>query len=83
MDSLLIRLIFNFFYNLRKLPIFKDAPGNFYWEDLYNASPNAKVILTIRDSDEIWWNSFINFQKNISGNLLGNPWYFVFNTLQE
>ena len=30
----------------------QDFPGNFLWEDLYNASPDAKVILTVRDSDE-------------------------------
>ena len=40
----------------------QDYPGNFMWEDLYNASPNAKVILTVRDSDEQFvnsWNKFI------------------------
>ena len=33
----------------------QDWPGNVRWEELYNASPKGtKVILTVRDSDEVW-----------------------------
>lgn len=39
----------------------QDYPGNFMWEDLYNESPNAKVILTVRDSDDDFMKSFTNF----------------------
>ena len=36
----------------------QDLPGNVYWEELYNASPKGtKVILTVRDSDDIWQRS--------------------------
>ena len=36
----------------------QDSPGNLYWEELYNASPKGtKVILTVRDSDDIWQKS--------------------------
>ena len=36
--------------------------GNLYWEQLYHAlGPDAKVILTVRDSDEIWFNSLHDF----------------------
>ena len=36
----------------------QDVPGNVYWEELYNASPKGtKVILTVRDSDDIWQRS--------------------------
>ena len=36
----------------------QDSPGNLYWEELYNASPNgAKVILTVGDSDDSWQKS--------------------------
>ena len=32
------------------------------WEELYRASPkDQKVILTVRDSDEKWWNSWCRF----------------------
>ena len=40
----------------------QDFPGNFLWEELYRASPkDQKVILTVRDSDEKWWNSWCRF----------------------
>ena len=33
----------------------QDFPGNVRWEELYNASPKGtKVILTVRDNDEVW-----------------------------
>ena len=40
----------------------QDIPGNMLWEELYEASPKGtKVILTIRESDEIWWKSWCGF----------------------
>ena len=40
----------------------QDTPGNVYWEELYNASPKGtKVILTVRDSDEVWQRSLKGF----------------------
>lgn len=36
----------------------QDLPGNLYWEQLYDSCPDAKIILTVRDSDEIWFNSW-------------------------
>ena len=36
------------------------------WEDLFNAFPNAKVILTVRDSDDQFvksWNKFQDMKK--------------------
>ena len=46
----------------------QDLPGNLLWEDLYNAMGSktgneTKVILTIRDSDEKWFQSFYNFSE--------------------
>ena len=55
----------------------QDWPGNLLWEDLYNASPNAKVILTVRDSDEVWWKSMIDFMSKERA-FAGNPGYFLF-----
>ncbi|KAL8708997.1 MAG: hypothetical protein Q9220_006206 [cf. Caloplaca sp. 1 TL-2023] len=37
-----------------------DAPGCDVCTDLCTAFPDAKVILTVRDSDEQWWTSFSN-----------------------
>ena len=43
----------------------QDLPGNLYWEQLYDACPDAKIILTVRDSDEIWYNSWYKLGINI------------------
>ena len=48
-------------YNQHGYQANQDMPGNMYWEDLYNASPDAKVILTVRDSEHAWWNSWYKF----------------------
>ena len=55
----------------------QDFPGNFMWEELYRASPkNQKVILTVRDSDEKWWNSWCTFneQEIVQSQSLGWVW---------
>jgi len=31
----------------------QDRQSNWFWEELFNLDPNAKVILTVSDSDEI------------------------------
>jgi len=49
-------------YNKYGFDSHQDVPGNLYWEQLYHAlGPDAKVILTVRDSDEIWFNSLHDF----------------------
>ncbi|CAG5104155.1 Oidioi.mRNA.OKI2018_I69.chr1.g1119.t1.cds [Oikopleura dioica] len=55
----------------------QDVPGNVYWEELYHASPNAKVILTVRDSTEVWKNSFIPFLENVNKQF-GNPGFWLY-----
>ena len=35
-----------------------DSPGCDVYQDLMTLYPKAKVILSVRDSDEDWWNSF-------------------------
>ena len=43
----------------------QDLPGNLLWEDLYRGmlkkDKNTKVILTVRDNDEVWWKSWCGF----------------------
>ncbi|CBY16441.1 unnamed protein product, partial [Oikopleura dioica] len=41
----------------------QDFPGNIYWEDLFNASPNCRVILTERDNADVWNKSFVAFLR--------------------
>ena len=52
----------------------QDLPGNLKWEELYNGSPKGtKVILTVRDSDDIWWKSWSGFMKQeISRDSIGD-----------
>lgn len=35
-----------------------DSPGCDIYRDLVEIYPEAKVILSVRDSDDVWWNSF-------------------------
>ena len=53
-----------------------------YWEELFHASPNAKVILTVRDNTEVWNRSMISFMKKESSKL-GNPGSWLFNRFME
>ncbi|KAF2095780.1 hypothetical protein NA57DRAFT_78562 [Rhizodiscina lignyota] len=51
---------------LRDYAAIADAPGNEFATDLAHAYPNAKVILTVRDSPEAWlasWNKTIYAQQ--------------------
>ena len=49
-------------YEKHSLDTNQDSPGNLHWEALYKASPpGTKVILTVRDSDEQWYNSWKNY----------------------
>ena len=43
----------------------QDFPGNMYWEELFHASPNAKVILTVRDNADVWNKSFLRFLRQV------------------
>ena len=36
-----------------------DFPASAYWEDLYKVYPNAKIILSIRDTSEKWYQSVL------------------------
>lgn len=49
-------------YKRRGFDTNQDVPGNLYWEQLYDAlGPDTKVILTIRDNEEVWFNSLHDF----------------------
>ena len=58
----------------------QDVPGNFYWEELYNASPDAKVILTVRDSEDDWSISLQRFWTQEAARA-GNPGHWIFNRI--
>ena len=40
----------------------QDVPGNIFWEELYRVSPKGtKVILTVRDNEDVWQRSLKGF----------------------
>lgn len=40
-----------------------DFPGNAYWEEFYKSIEGAKVILTVRDNEDVWTDSYLKFFK--------------------
>jgi hypothetical protein len=60
----------------------QDVPGNAYWEELFYASPNSKVIVTIRDSPKDWVRSVTNFQIQ-EAKRMGNPGFWIFNRIRS
>jgi len=49
-------------YESRGFDSNQDIPGNYHWEELYQAlGPETKVILTVRDDTERWWSSYVKF----------------------
>lgn len=40
-----------------------DTPGNHFYREIFEAFPDAKVILTVRDSEDVWLKSFVNHMK--------------------
>jgi|GEM_PF-226584 len=53
----------------KKNEAFQDAP--FSWPDtykhMYEAFPDSKFILTVRESPEVWYNSLVRFQTSLHG----------------
>ncbi|CAG5089880.1 Oidioi.mRNA.OKI2018_I69.PAR.g12389.t1.cds [Oikopleura dioica] len=46
----------------------QDFPGNIYWEELWRANGEGKVVLTVRDNEHVWYESWINFfEQNFKG----------------
>lgn len=50
--------------------VFQDFPFSYppTYKIMDKAFPNSKFILTVRDSDEQWFNSLLNFHSSIFGN---------------
>lgn len=56
----------------------QDFPGNIFWEEMYNNIDNCKVILTVRDNEDIWFDSWYNFfEKNFKGTFVRPGTYFA------
>ena len=47
-----------------------DLPAAFWYQEIFEAFPDAKVILTVRDSEDVWLKSFVK-QRDSDMNLEG------------
>lgn len=61
-NSTIIEMIKNDYY---EYSFFQDVPFSLpnLYVDLYQNFPNAKFILTVRDSEKIWYDSLVRFHK--------------------
>jgi len=60
----------------------QDVPGNMIWHELFDASPNdTKVILTVRDNEDIWVDSFKRFQLQECARMKFKPLHNLFLSL--
>jgi len=53
-------------YEAFNVDIIIDHPALFFWKQLARIWPEAKVILTLRDSTEVWWRSAKQFFHNMN-----------------
>ncbi|XP_039256036.2 uncharacterized protein LOC120332790 [Styela clava] len=57
------------------------SPAYYFWEELVEEFPEAKVILMVRDSDEIWYKSIRKQRIVGTGNGLHRYYYPLFSTI--
>jgi len=61
-----------------------DMPCCYFWEEIHQAFPDAKIILTQRENEDIWWRSFKKQMATGDGFLFKilpylSPTYYLFN----
>jgi len=52
-------------YDRQNVDVVVDGPANYFWEEMSAYWPNAKVILTLRDDEDKWYESIVKFYKGI------------------
>ena len=62
----------NEFGKLIKCHSIMDTPVYHYWKHIYKQNPNIKVIISVRDSFDIWYKSVTKMYYNI----MLAPWWF-------
>lgn len=48
-------------YDDLEVDVVVDGPANYFWEEMANYWPKAKIILTIRDNEDKWYQSLLQF----------------------
>lgn len=51
-----------------------DWPASLFWRELTTANPDALVVLSVRDSAEVWWRSFDEMVLTYARQCLGSDW---------
>ena len=60
-----VNLIFKEKYKKCGYNVNQDVPGNLKWKNLYDFSPDAKVILTVRDNVDKWKESVNGYMHQV------------------
>lgn len=53
-------------YDSHNVDVIIDHPALFFWKQFTEIWPKAKVILTLRDSTDVWWRSAKQFFRNMN-----------------
>ena len=66
---------------MHNVDVIIDSPVFFFWKELSEIWPKAKLILSMRDSSEVWWRSSKSFWKNLNNwPYIKYGWFLVFLT---
>lgn len=50
-------------YDEQDVDVVVDLPANYFWREMSQYWPKAKIILTVRDSEDEWYGSLVRFFK--------------------
>jgi len=50
-------------YDQEGVDVVVDGPANYFWEEMAQYWPKAKVILTVRDNEDKWYRSLVTFYE--------------------
>jgi len=50
-------------YDRAGVDVIVDGPGNYFWKEMSDYWPKAKIILTLRDNEDKWYQSMLAFYK--------------------
>jgi len=50
-------------YDKAGVDVIVDGPGNYFWREMAEYWPKAKIILTVRDNEDKWYESMLQFYR--------------------
>lgn len=51
-----------------------DVPCITFWQELMDAYPEAKILITTRDNEQAWYDSFMNSSIRLLGPIYNDGW---------